>query len=197
MLADLWRTLRDVYFKPISEKDLRIFDFIFENYLSTSTELCTKYPIYASKESKMAINILLSSDYEQIFGQDFPELSKTNFTNLLKTYYLSILLYLPLLCGDSKVHTNCKLKHVQTNKECLLGYCNFIKKKKLPKNSTEAEFATFLEQEEKQLDRLIKKTNKALERTTPKGQQEIEASITLAVEEIEELNRENRVKVKK
>jgi len=52
--------------------------------------------VYANRISRDVVNDLLSKNYENMFSEEKPKMNKLNLSNLLKHYFISIRMYLPL-----------------------------------------------------------------------------------------------------
>lgn len=89
--------LEDTYFRPISSKDLQIFDYLENQVLSDNGTAHQLLNFFYDQESAEAVASWLGPRYEYIYGSEFEGLSKLNYTNMLKSFYLSVQYYLPLM----------------------------------------------------------------------------------------------------
>lgn len=89
--------LEDTYFRPISSKDIQIFDYLENQVLSDNGMAHQLLNFFYDQESAEAVASWLGPRYEYIYGSEHEGLSRLNYTNMLKSFYLSVQYYLPLM----------------------------------------------------------------------------------------------------
>lgn len=104
LLEEFWETAHKTYFRPLFDQDKAALTYIRSNILTENQEIgLSLVPVFYDEASVDAIVSLLSSKYEGLYGPGLDHLSKHNFANMTKQYYLSMYYYLPLLLGDKDV----------------------------------------------------------------------------------------------
>ena len=104
LLIEFWETIHKTYFRPVSSQDKHILDYIKSNVLTESDKIESScVPVFLDTGSVEAVASLTSYKYETLFGNAFEGLSKHNFANLTKHYYLTIYYYLPMMTGNKEV----------------------------------------------------------------------------------------------
>lgn len=96
-LEILWKVLSELYFSRIQSKDTKVLEHILETYLSESGHFDTNVPIFRDSEALQTVVELVNKGYEQVYGSENKEFGRHNFMNLLKSYFLTLTYYLPLL----------------------------------------------------------------------------------------------------
>lgn len=102
MLTELWRVLSNVFLKKIEEKDFSILEKILSEFLHQGHHN-KEILVFKDEESIETVLEVISDEYFQIFGDYHKNLSRLNLANLLKSYFLSLVFYLPILENDKKV----------------------------------------------------------------------------------------------
>lgn len=105
LLTEYWQVLEDTYFRTISSKDLQIFDYLEQQVLSDSGTANYLVNLFYDQESAEAVASWVSPRYESVYGSEHEALSRLNYTNMLKSFYMSIQYYLPLMNHDTQLLT--------------------------------------------------------------------------------------------
>ena len=102
-MKHFWQIISEIHFKRLSEADLKILGFIQKKCLEDSPEASegVDVPVFASRSSIELSLDLISPEYEFLYGGKNLEINKKNLFNLLKSYYLSLSWYQPLLQKSS------------------------------------------------------------------------------------------------
>lgn len=104
LLAEFWETVHKTYFRPLVDQDKEILTYLRTKVLAESQENgLSSVPVFMDEDSVEAVASMISSKYEAVYGPGLESLSKQNFANMTKQYYLSLYYYLPLLLSDKEV----------------------------------------------------------------------------------------------
>lgn len=104
LLTEFWEIAHKTYFRPLGDQDKETLAFIRAQVLADNHEDGLTYvPVFMDEEAIDAIAAMISSKYESVYGPGYENLSRQNFANMTKQYYLAMHFYLPLLVGNKEV----------------------------------------------------------------------------------------------